>query len=103
MKITEVKIYPVKKGDTLKAFAAITFDEAFVVKGLKVIEGKKGLFVAMPSTEGRKKGEYFDSVYPITKELRESINDAVIEEYEALDEDDDDDFDEPKKKAKKRR
>lgn len=79
IEITEVKVYPGDWGKT-KAMASITIDNVFVVTGLKIIEGTKGYFVAMPS---RKSGdEYKDVCFPITKEAREYIETAVLTKFE---------------------
>ncbi|MCD4691094.1 septation regulator SpoVG [bacterium] len=67
--------------DRLKAFVSITFDNAFVVRGLKVIEGNTGLFVAMPSRR-RKDGEFRDIAHPINNETRDMIETAVMKEFE---------------------
>lgn len=71
----------------LKATAQITFDNCFVVTGLKVFEGEKGLYVKMPSEklpvrEENEKPEYRDTAFPITKEARQAINDVVLRAYE---------------------
>lgn len=79
MEVTKVEIYGVKR-DTLKANATITFNNCFVVKGLKVIKGKNGLFVTMPSFEHN--GEYKDLCFPLTKELREEISNKVLDAYD---------------------
>lgn len=82
MKITDVKIYPVKNSDsTLKAFANITIDDEFVVKGLKIVEGKKGVFLAMPSSKGAD-DQYYDDVFPVTADCREYLNTMVLGAYE---------------------
>lgn len=79
MNITEVRIYEVNK-DNLKAFASITIDGEFVVTGISIREGKNGLFVSMPS---RKSGDKWNDIcYPITKEARQQIIDAVMGQYE---------------------
>lgn len=84
MKITAVQMNKVKNSEsTLKAFANITIDDEFVVKGLKVVEGKKGTFVSMPCTQGED-GKYYDDAFPITKECRDYIEDVVLEEYANL-------------------
>ena len=84
MKITAVQMNKVKNSEsTLKAFANITIDDEFVVKGLKVVEGKKGTFVSMPCTQGED-GKYYDDAFPITKECRDYIEDVVLEEYATL-------------------
>ena len=81
MKITDVRINKVKKSDiSLKAFANITIDDEFVVKGLKIVEGKNGTFVAFPSTQGDD-GEWYDDAYPITAECREYVTDTVLDAY----------------------
>ena len=80
--ITEVNIYTINKEDTtLKAFATLEIDSAFVVKGIKIIEGKCGLFVAMPSHKGDD-GQYYDDCFPITKKARDDINEAILAMYE---------------------
>ena len=82
MRITDVKVRKVDGVSRLKAIAEITFDEAFVVHELRVIEGKNGLFVAMPS---RQVGEndYKDIAHPINVETRKMIEDAVLNAYDA--------------------
>lgn len=85
MDITEIKIRKYDNSETLKAFASVNFDDSFVVTGLTVIEGEKGLFVSMPQTKGKDsegKERYFDIVFPITKEGRQAISEAVLEAYE---------------------
>src|SRR3989338_6935220 len=84
MKITEVKIYPAKeKSGRLKAYATIVFDNAFIVRDLKVIEGDKGLFVSMPSRR-RKDGSFRDIAHPLNSEMRQHIEENVVAEYERL-------------------
>ncbi len=79
MTITDVKVRKLNREDSLKAFASITIDDVFVVNEIRVLEGKKGLFVAMPS---KKVGEkYLDISHPITAEWRQRINSAVLSEY----------------------
>lgn len=83
MKITEVRVFPLSKKDsTLKAFASITIDDAICITGIRIVEGKLGLFVSMPQSKDNE-GEYHDVAFPITKEAREEIQDAVLDEYEA--------------------
>jgi stage V sporulation protein G len=80
--ITDVRIHDVNK-DNLKAFASVTLDDEFVVTGIAVREGRNGLFVSMPS---RKVGnEYKDICYPITKNLREQITEAVLRKFDGGD------------------
>ena len=82
MKITDVRLRTVKNENELKlkAYADITFDDSFVIHGLKIIDGQKGMFVAMPSRK-MPDGEYKDIAHPITPELRKNITDVVIEKY----------------------
>jgi len=83
MNITDVKIF-LRPSDQLKAFANIVFDDAFIIKNIKIIEGKNGLFVAMPSQKG-KNGEYRDIAHPLNTETRNEIEKLVLDAYnEAL-------------------
>lgn len=85
MKITDIRLRLGKgseEGGKLKAYVDVTFDESFVVHGLKVIEGQNGLFVAMPSRR-MPNGEFKDIAHPIKPELRSEITDSVIKKYEA--------------------
>ena len=77
--ITDVKIYKREKGN-LKAFASVTLDNAYVVHGLKVLEGDQGLWVSMPSSKN-KRGEFKDVFHPISREAREVLVNAVLKAY----------------------
>ncbi|MBT3455723.1 septation regulator SpoVG [bacterium] len=77
MKITEVKVYPAKNGGRLKAFATIVFDNSFIIRDLKIIEGNKGYFVSMPSRR-RKDGSFRDIVHPLNSEMRQEIEETVV-------------------------
>lgn len=82
IRITEIRVTPHQEA-RLRGYATITFDGVFVVRGLKIIEGKSGrLFVAMPS---RKKpdGTYQDVAHPIAQDFRDLLEKAVLEEYTA--------------------
>lgn len=79
MEITEVRL-TLRQEDRLKAFVSITFDNAFVIRGLKVIDGNTGLFVAMPSRRG-KDGTFRDIAHPINNDTRTMIENAVLAEY----------------------
>ena len=81
MKITEVKIYPAKESGRLKAYATIVFENSFIVRDLKVIEGYKGFFVSMPSRR-RKDGSFRDIVHPLNSDTRTEIELRIIEEFE---------------------
>ena len=82
MKITDIRLRAVKSENEvkLKSYADVTFDGSFVVHGLKIIDGQKGMFVAMPSRK-MPDGEYKDIAHPITPELRKEITDTVIAKY----------------------
>ena len=81
MNITEININ-VRDEDKLKAFVNITFDDVFVVRGLKVIQGKSGLFVCMPSRK-MVDGTYKDIAHPISNEFRQSMEQLILDEYYA--------------------
>ena len=82
LKITDVRIRLVTKEDSkLKAVASITIDECFVVHDIKVIEGKEGFFISMPSKK-TPDGEYRDIVHPNNTETREKIIEEVLKAYE---------------------
>ncbi len=79
MEITEVKVFPVNE-ERLKAYATITFDDCFIIRDLKIIDGNNGLFVAMPSKK-RKDGTFRDTAHPLNNETREMIEEIVLKEY----------------------
>jgi stage V sporulation protein G len=85
MKITEVKIYPVKsqeKDKRLKAYVTIVFEDAFIVRDLKIILGNDGnLFVSMPSRRS-KYGSFKDIAHPLNSTMRNTIETSVFAEYE---------------------
>jgi stage V sporulation protein G len=84
MEITEVKVFPAKEsGSRLRAYATIVFDNCFIIRDLKIIDGDKGLFVSMPSRR-RKDGTFRDIVHPLNSETRSMIENSVIEEYNRL-------------------
>ncbi len=81
MQITEVNVRKLFKDMPIKAIVSITFDECFVVHDIKVVEGQKGIFVAMPSKK-MADGEFKDVAHPIQQFMRDMIRDAVLAEYE---------------------
>ena len=83
MQITDVRVRKVAKEGKLKAVVSITMDEEFVVHDIKVIEGEKGLFIAMPSKKAVD-GEYRDIAHPINYETREKIQSIILENYEKV-------------------
>lgn len=83
MEITEVKVFPAKDGGRLKAYATVVFDNCFIIRDLKVIEGHKGLFVSMPSRK-RKDGTFRDIVHPLNSDMRREIEEKIIAEHERV-------------------
>jgi stage V sporulation protein G len=79
MEITQVKIFPVHE-DKLKAFVSIVFDHCFMVNDIKVIQGKDGLFLSMPSRR-KKSGEFKDVAHPLNNETRRLLEERVLREY----------------------
>lgn len=79
MNITDIRVF-LRDEDQLKGYVNITIDDAFVVKNIKIIEGKNGLFVAMPSYK-MKNGEFRDVAHPINSETRSQIETMVLEKY----------------------
>ena len=93
MQITDVRIRKISKEGKMKAIVSITLDGEFVVHDIKVIEGEKGLFIAMPSRRAGD-GEYRDIAHPINSETREriqTIQNIILERYEAVLEEDETD------------
>ena len=86
MQITDVRVRKVKEGK-MKAVVSITLDDEFAVHDIKIIEGERGLFIAMPSRKTTD-GEYRDIAHPINSETRDRIQKIILEKYgEVLDQD----------------
>ena len=81
MQITDVRIRKVEKEGKMKAVASITIDNEFVVHDIKIIDGDKGLFIAMPSKKTLD-GEYRDIAHPINSSTRENIQKIILDRYE---------------------
>ena len=79
MNITQVKVFPVHE-DKLKAFVSVVFDHAFMVNDIKVIQGKDGLFLSMPSRR-KKNGEFKDVAHPLNNQTRRMLEEQVLAEY----------------------
>ena len=79
MEITEVKVFPIQE-EKLKAFVSIVFDQCFMVNDIKIIQGREGLFISMPSRK-KKNGEFKDVAHPLNNETRRMIEDKVLGEY----------------------
>jgi stage V sporulation protein G len=80
MQITDIRIRKIEKEGKMKAVVSITIDDEFVVHDIKVIEGEKGLFIAMPSRKATD-GEYKDIAHPIKSSTREKIQEMILEKY----------------------
>jgi stage V sporulation protein G len=82
MEITEVKVFPIQE-EKLKAFVSIVFDQCFMVNDIKIIQGREGLFISMPSRK-KKNGEFKDVAHPLNNETRRMIEEKVLGEYERI-------------------
>lgn len=83
MQITDVRVRKVTKEGKMRAVVSITIDDVFVVHDIKVIEGEKGLFIAMPSRKASD-GEYRDIAHPINSEARDKIQSLILEKYQEV-------------------
>jgi len=81
MQITDIRVRKIENGGKMKAVVSITIDEEFVVHDIKVIEGEKGLFIAMPSRRASD-GEFKDVAHPIRSETRERLQRMILDRYE---------------------
>ena len=81
MEITDIRIRRVDSEGKLKAYVTVTFDHCFVVHNVKVIEGRSGVFIAMPSRR-TKTGEYKDVAHPINSDFRSELQDRILRAYE---------------------
>lgn len=81
MNITDIRVRKITKEGKMKAVVSITIDEEFVVHDIKVIEGEKGLFIAMPSKKTAD-GEYRDIAHPINSDTRETLQKKILERFE---------------------
>lgn len=82
MEITDIRIRKVTSEGKLKAYVTVTFDDCFVVHNVKIIEGKSGVFIAMPSRKTRA-GEYKDVAHPIHPEFRASLQKKILDVYDS--------------------
>ncbi len=81
VEITEIRV-TLRDEERLKGFANVTFDDAFVIRGMKIIQGNNGYFVSMPSRK-RPDGTYQDIAHPINSDMRRMIEEKVLEAYNA--------------------
>lgn len=82
MQITDVRVRKIDKEGKMRAVVSITIDNIFVIHDIKVIEGEKGLFIAMPSKKSAD-GEYRDIAHPINSDTRQELQKIILEKYEA--------------------
>jgi stage V sporulation protein G len=82
MEITEVKVFPIQE-EKLKAFVSVVFDQCFMVNDIKIIQGRDGLFISMPSRK-KKNGEFKDVAHPLNNETRRMIEEKILAEYERV-------------------
>lgn len=80
LEITDVRIWPISNAGRMKAYVSLTFDHSFVVHDLRIVEGDKGLFVAMPSKR-LKTGEFKDIIHPINTATRQRLEETVLQVY----------------------
>lgn len=82
MEITDVRVRKISKDGKMRAIVSVTFDDEFVVHDIKVIEGDKGLFIAMPSRKSLD-GDFRDIAHPINATFRDRLQSIIVEKYEA--------------------
>ena len=75
------RITPLEGESATKAFVDLFILDAFIVKGLRIVQGQDGLFVSMPREQGRD-GKWYDTFYPVSKEMRKGLQELILEEYE---------------------
>ena len=80
MEITEIRV-TLRDEEKLRGFANVTFDNSFVVRGMKIIQGNSGYFVSMPSRK-RPDGTHQDIAHPVNRDMRNDLEKAVLEAYE---------------------
>jgi len=81
MEITDIRVRKVAGEGKLKAYVTVTFDDCFVIHNVKIIEGKNGVFIAMPSRKTRA-GEYKDVAHPIHPDFRAELQNRILEKYD---------------------
>ena len=81
MQITDIRVRKLTKEGKMKAVVSVTFDDVFVVNDIKVIDGDKGLFIAMPSRRAGD-GEYRDIAHPINSDMRDRLQSEILAKYE---------------------
>lgn len=82
MEITEIKVFPVRE-EKLKAFVSVVIDECFMVNDIKVIKGREGYFISMPSRK-KKNGKFKDVAHPLNNPTRQMMEGAILAEYDRV-------------------
>jgi stage V sporulation protein G len=82
VEITDIRVRKVAGEGKLRAYVTVTFDDCFVVHNVKIIEGKSGVFIAMPSRKTRS-GEYKDVAHPIHPEFRSELQKKILDKYDS--------------------
>ena len=80
LSIKAIKVYPIKEGN-LKAYVDISIDDAIIIKGFKVMDGKNGLFVAMPSVQNKRDEKYYETVSCNNTEVKDDLSNTVLAAY----------------------
>lgn len=83
MQITDIKVRKITSEGKMKAVVSVTLDNMLVIHDIKIIEGVEKMFIAMPSRKNAE-GEYKDIVHPITSQLRETLQSAILAKYEEI-------------------
>ena len=84
MNITEIRIYPKQdndNNDNFKGTASITIDDCIVIHGIAIVDGKNGMFISFPARKLRTNGNFVDIVHPIKTEVRQEIQEAILQKY----------------------
>jgi len=80
----DVRVYPLNdQNNNTRAFASLSVDDLIAIKGIRVVEGSKGLFVTMPQSKDQD-GNYHDIAFPLTADLRKAVNKAILDEYHTV-------------------
>ena len=80
MEITDIRVRKINGGGKLKAYVAVAFDDCFVIHNVRIVEGKNGIFIAMPSRRTRA-GEFRDVVHPLKPEFRTELQKKILDKY----------------------
>jgi stage V sporulation protein G len=80
LSIKAIKVYPIKEGN-LKAYVDISIDDAIIIKGFKVMDGKNGLFVAMPSVQNKRDEKYYETVSCNNTDVKDDLSNTVLAAY----------------------